>query len=104
MGWIAMDDQEKKALLIAESQKSSLTEGWIDRAGHFYRCRKGNHESYAHLVLDSNGRILEQIGWVKVYSFGRDREWFCHWRITVEQAQVLTELGFENVEDNTTVS
>lgn len=67
--------------------------GWLDRTGRLYKCNSGQHIALAE-KLGSSELMLENQGWVKIFSDDKDHGFYCLKRKSAEQINRLIELGY----------
>lgn len=78
--------------------------GWVSPSGEFFGCPANGHDRFARFVLHKKVLVLEQGGWVRVYSTPAQAvaerrrahdAWCCQRSLTPEQRRWLEAHGHE---------
>ena len=83
--------------LIADSNNKELKIGWLAPDGKMHYCKYSNHITYVHLILESDVKQLENLGWIHIYKSYYDHEiFFQTGKLTdAQKYTIVNELGFK---------
>ena len=87
-------------ITLYATEYSNQEYGWIDREGIFYRCGYMEHAFIAANCFNMTEVMAESRGYVKIYSDGGSKAWYCDRRLTQAQYNKLIELGFDDIDED----